>query len=306
MNLTVVSTFYRFVSLSPEQVEAIRRRLLEGATRENARGLVLLGSEGINGTIAGSAQAIGMIKELLLAVPEFSGLFFKDSHARKPPFRRFKIDLRREIVTLKADTSTPTKRNNHLTAAEWQKLIESGDPDLLLVDTRNSYETQLGKFHGAFDPGITKFSDFRNVARSGVIPKDKKVLMYCTGGIRCEKAILEMQRAGYEKVYQLEGGILKYLEEFPCRAFEGECFVFDHRVAVDQQLQPSTRYGLCPHCGNPAEQPAPCAQCGTAQRVCEACRTVPERNTCSKNCAYHFRRAQRRAASAMAGSALAE
>jgi UPF0176 protein len=119
--------------------------------------------------------------------------------------------------------------------------------------------------------------------------------MYCTGGIRCEKASLEMMNQGYQEVYQLSGGILKYLEEFPDTLFDGECFVFDHRVSVDQNLQPSRRYKLCPHCGNPAEVSVTCSKCSTNAVVCAGCLKAPEHHTCSKNCAEYVRRHQKQA-----------
>jgi UPF0176 protein len=112
-------------------------------------------------------------------------------------------------------------------------------------------------------------------------------LIYCTGGIRCEKAIVEMNNHGFDNVYQLDGGILNYLEKFPNQKFEGECFVFDHRVAVDQDLKPSQTYGLCPHCGQPAEEKIECVRCDTVVAVCNECRDQHGKRTCSKNCAYH-------------------
>jgi len=114
--------------------------------------------------------------------------------------------------------------------------------------------------------------------------------MFCTGGIRCEKAVPEVQRLGYGNVYQLQGGILRYLEEYPEGFYRGECFVFDHRVAVDSGLQPSKLYKLCPHCGNPAQEQVSCCNCGAAAVVCKRCLEQPGRKTCSKNCAYHARR----------------
>lgn len=156
--------------------------------------------------------------------------------------------------------------------------------DTVLLDTRNSYETAIGKFRGAVDPGIEAFHEFPGFIQKAGLPKNKTVMMYCTGGIRCEKALLEMEKQGYEHVYQLEGGILAYLEQFPDKNFEGECFVFDHRVAVDQHLRPSTVYGLCPHCGHAGNVEIRCS-CGTVQKVCSTCYSTASRKTCSKRCA---------------------
>lgn len=160
----------------------------------------------------------------------------------------------------------------------------------MLLDTRNVYETAIGKFRGAVDPKLQKFSEFSDFVTASDIPKNKKVLMYCTGGIRCEKASLEMQRLGFEDVYQLSGGILKYLEEFPDGPFEGECFVFDHRVAVDKNLRPSKQYKLCPHCGNPGDKSISCRKCGAQAIICDGCANNEYKVSCSKNCAHHLER----------------
>jgi UPF0176 protein len=124
--------------------------------------------------------------------------------------------------------------------------------------------------------------------KNSAIPKDKKVLICCTGGIRCEKAIVEMQQQGFEHVYQLDGGILKYIEEMPNQSFEGECFIFDHRVAVDQNLQPSKRYGMCVHCGNPGDIKEACIACTKPSTICAGCKAKGKAQVCSKNCNYHL------------------
>jgi UPF0176 protein len=156
----------------------------------------------------------------------------------------------------------------------------------VIVDARNDYEYAIGKFKGAIDPSIKTFSEFPEFVKKGELPKDKKVMMYCTGGIRCEKALLEMEKQGYSDVYQLEGGILAYLQQFPEGNFEGECFVFDKRVAVDQHLQPSQTYHICPHCGNPGTLEVNCLACNKQAIVCYGCAKEERHKTCSKNCAY--------------------
>ena len=140
------------------------------------------------------------------------------------------------------------------------------------------------------DPNIDKFTEFPKYLESQNIGKDKKMMIFCTGGIRCERGILELQRQGYENVYQLEGGILKYLEEYPHDQFTGECFVFDHRVAVDQELKPSKKYGLCPHCGQPSSIKIECKRCDTENLLCDKCVEIEwKKDTCSKNCAYQYK-----------------
>ena len=217
---------------------------------------------------------------------------FKESESARAPFRRFKVDIRPEIVTLKQEVPRPEQSPSHLPPKEWQAVLDSGE-DVLVLDTRNWYETAIGKFKSAVDPKLAKFSEFPEYVEKLDTPKEKKILMYCTGGIRCEKAIFEMHKRGFNNVFQLEGGILKYLEEFPNRDFEGECFVFDHRVSLDQALQPSQQYALCPHCGDPAATLIPCVRCSTEAKVCEKCLKDPAFKTCSKNCAYHVRKGSR-------------
>ena len=145
-------------------------------------------------------------------------------------------------------------------------------------------------FENAIDPKIAKFSDFKNFMEREALPKDKKLFLYCTGGIRCEKAVPEVMRLGYKNVYQLEGGILKYLEEYPEGHFKGECFVFDRRVSVDSNLKPTNMYSSCPHCGNPGKERIACSNCGCDTVVCHRCVSRADRNACSKNCAHHIRR----------------
>jgi UPF0176 protein len=285
-----VAAFYKFIELDAERLAVLRTELETFAAREGVLGLVVLGSEGVNATVSAAPEIMERFKAKLQDLLFPCEISFKDSVAPKAPFVRFKVDLRPEIITTK-DTSISAELSagTHLTPQEWHEAMSS-DPNVVLVDTRNVYETEIGAFKGAVDPQIVKFSDFGRFAESGVLPRDKKLLMYCTGGVRCEKAVPEMKRLGYENVFQLEGGILKYLEEYPAGYFEGECFVFDHRVAVDGDLQPSRTYKLCPHCGNPAREVVQCARCDTSAVVCHRCIKVSDKRTCSKNCAYHVRR----------------
>jgi UPF0176 protein len=158
--------------------------------------------------------------------------------------------------------------------------------DIVVVDARNSYEYNIGKFKNAVDCGTYRFSEFEAFAEQANLPKDKPVLMYCTGGIRCEKASLAMQEKGFNEVYQLDGGILAYLEQFPNGLFEGECFVFDKRTAVDQQLQPTNVYDTCPHCGMPGSESVLCKACNSEQKICSDCSKLAHCHTCSKHCAH--------------------
>lgn len=291
MNKIKVTTFYHFSPLSGDALETLAKRLTTRAAELDIKGLLIIGVEGTNSTIAGAPDAIETFKSNLEEIFGFSGIIFKDSFTDKPPFKRFKVDIREEIVTLDRPEIKPApgQKDWHLSPKDWDKTLKQ-EKDIVLIDTRNDYETKLGKFKDAITPPLTMFNQFPDyVAKSG-IPKDKKVLMYCTGGIRCEKALLEMRSQGYDNVYQLDGGILKYLEEFPNQEFEGECFVFDSRVAVDQNLQPSSNFKLCPHCGDPGDQLISCTHCRKDAIICKDCKNLSEsRSTCSKNCEYQFR-----------------
>jgi UPF0176 protein len=284
-----VSTFYLFKRLEDNFIKQLKDRLEALAEVEPSLcGLILLGSEGINSTIAGSEQAVKKLKQLISLELEDS-IWFKDSKCEFLPFSRFKVKIKPEIVTLGRPDLVPDKKvNHHLSPEEWDQAL--ADEDVVCIDTRNTYETDIGIFKGALDFRIDDFQEFTAKMQESGIDKDKKILIYCTGGIRCEKAILELQELGYNNVFQLNGGIINYLAEKPNSNWQGECFVFDHRVALDQNLQPSKQFYLCPHCGQPGTQAIECRQCGTEQVVCDTClEAAPEKETCSKNCANHYK-----------------
>lgn len=285
MSKISITTFYRFKPLDAERVQGLKTQMETIARTWNLRGLVLLGAEGINLTVSGDSAAIERFKA---ALPVWLGTengHFKDSISERHPFEIFTVKVKEEIVTMgRPDLSPESTVNGHLSPEQWEAALS--DPETVVLDTRNDYEVAIGKFKGAVDLNTKEFSDFPERVRASGIPKDRKILMYCTGGIRCEKAILAMQELGYGRVFQLDGGILNYLERFPRRSFEGECFVFDYRVAVDQDLRPTQRYRLCPHCGQAADIPIDCAQCDTHTLICGSCRDSGV-NTCTKNCAHH-------------------
>lgn len=283
-----VSTFYRFTPFaSPEQVKL---QLEEKALSLNVRGLIIIGTEGLNATASADDEAnMKAFKAFICQLVSTPNLFFKDSVSSKNPFRRFKVKIREEIVTLGTPELIPPEgAHYHLSPTEWNHVLEN-EKDFLLIDTRNWYETKIGTFKGAVNPGIDKFTEFPTYVEKHQIPKDKKMLIFCTGGIRCEKGILELQRQGFDNVYQLEGGIINYLQQFPNKNYEGECFVFDHRVALDQNLKPTEKYGLCPHCGQPSIVEIQCKRCDTEELICEECHQLDfKKDTCSKNCSYQF------------------
>ena len=238
----LITAFYHFEQLDPERRSALEQRLYATARATGLRGLCLLGPEGLNMTCSGDQAATEALEALLADEFGAAASRAQRSESMRQPFRHFKVRRRKEIVTLGRPDLVPNgPRTKHLSPLEWDQAM--ADPDAIVLDTRNDYEIALGKFKGAVDLDTKEFRDFPDKVRAANLAKDKPVLMYCTGGIRCEKALLELEEQGFENVRQLEGGILNYLKEFPDRAFEGECFVFDYRVAVDQQLRPTTRYG---------------------------------------------------------------
>ncbi len=282
-----VMTTYRFKPFPKTELSDIRKQLEDYALNSGLRGLVLLGVEGLNLTVSGDAQSIAGFGDLLKKILQQQDLFFKNSLTDKHPFHAFKVKIKPEIVTLGRPGMAPNKTQyHHLSPEEWNTALN--EPDTVVIDTRNDYEVEIGKFKNAIDFGIKEFRDFPKAMQKSGINKDQKVLIYCTGGIRCEKAILELQDQGYKNVFQLDGGILNYIEKMPNRDFEGECFVFDYRVAVDQQLEPSKNYKLCPHCGQPGNNQIQCMQCGTDAIICKHC-LQKDLQTCSKNCSHHHK-----------------
>lgn len=286
-----ITTFYKFVKIEHDQLKNTQEHFKKIAKEKDIKGLMLLASEGVNSTVcAPSETALNEFKEETKKYFQLTDGEFKDSTANKQIFRIMKVAIRKEIVTLNIPDYEPELHNpKHLTPKEWNEAVK--DPNAVIVDTRNWYENNLGMFKNAIDLKIDEFTEFKDKLASLNLPKDKKILIYCTGGIRCEKAHKQTQELGYENVYQLKDGILRYLEEFPNQEFLGECFVFDERVAVDQNLQPSSTYAFCPHCGQPAKIIQNCKRCETGYKICDSCsHDVNTNELCSKDCAYQFKR----------------
>jgi len=282
-----ITTFYKFDNISSDEVHRRATVLKNLSQKLNIRGLVILGTEGFNLTVSGKEIDLQEFKQQFYEWG-YTDLLMKDSEAQKHPFRLFKVQIRKEIVTLGAEVEVPKmSSNHHLSTEEFHKAMQ--EDDVVVIDTRNWYETDIGKFKKALDFRIKEFSEFPKKIQGANIPKDKKVLIYCTGGIRCEKAIEDMKKQGYDNVYQLEGGILKYFEDISHGDFEGECFVFDHRVAVDQKLQPSQKFRLCPHCGQPGTLKIECVRCDHPAVICVSCSKQEYYKTCSKNCAHQVK-----------------
>lgn len=247
---TRVVALYRFAPLP--QYQELRKPLAEFCCARGIKGTLLLAQEGVNGTLAGTPDAVSQLVGQLEAIPGLAPLEAKYSDAAHMPFHRMKVRLKREIVTMGVPEVDPVGgAGRYVEPADWNALIS--DPGTVVVDTRNDYEVAIGRFAGAFDPRTARFGDFPAWARAN---RDRlagrKVAMYCTGGIRCEKATAFVKSLGVDEVFHLKGGILKYLEEVPAgeSLWEGECFVFDERVAVGHGLEPGETT-LCRACRHP-------------------------------------------------------
>lgn len=245
-----VAALYQFIKL--DNLEAKRTQLLHRCQELNIKGTLILAEEGINGTIAGTRSAIDAIAIELKEQLGVTDLEYKESLAEEMPFYRLKIKIKKEIVTLGQDEVDPTcVVGDYIDPKDWNAVIS--DPETLVIDTRNDYEVQIGSFKGAINPETDSFTEFPEYVEQTVDAKKyKKVAMFCTGGIRCEKASSYMLGKGFEKVMHLKGGILKYLEEIPEEEslWEGDCFVFDNRVAVTHGLKPGS-HKLCHGCRMP-------------------------------------------------------
>ncbi len=271
MNYTVAA-FYQFTPLL--DAPALRLALKEALTPLGLCGTLLVAPEGINGTLAGSEDAVEALLTLLHAEVGLPRAAVKFSHAPEKPFHRLKVRLKREILTFGQPQADPSVQTGTPVAPQdWNALL--ADPDVLLLDTRNAYETRLGSFAGATDPGLSQFTEFVDYARHALDPaRHTKIAMFCTGGIRCEKASSFLLSEGFAEVYQLEGGILKYLEDVPAAEsrWQGECYVFDHRMAVGPGLS-TGRYAMCFACGEAlteADQTHPQFEEGAACPFCYA------------------------------------
>ena len=260
-----VAAFYRFTPI--HHPVALRQELLRAGLAAGLRGTVLVADEGVNGTICGSAAGVEGLLELLRCQSGLADLEARTSWSGEQAFHRLKVRLKREIVTMgcaavqltpppAAEPAAPASRpGTHVPPQAWQELI--ADPTTLVIDTRNSYEVALGSFAGAIDPGLESFREFPQWVDQQLAPlvaarRPERLALFCTGGIRCEKATAYLRQQGFEGVHHLQGGILRYLEEVPPEQshWQGECYVFDQRVALNHRLEPGG-FSLCHACGLP-------------------------------------------------------
>ncbi len=250
MSSIVVAALYRFVTL--ENYRDLQQPILEQMRSAGVRGTLLLASEGINGTVAGDRMGIDRLLAFLREDPRIEGLDVKESLCDEMPFKRSRVRLKKEIVTLGVEGIDPQRSvGTYVDPQQWNELIS--DPEVTLIDTRNDYEVAIGTFQGATNPRTRSFREFPEFAENNLDPeKHPKIAMFCTGGIRCEKSTSLLKQLGFAEVYHLRGGILKYLEEIDEdeSLWEGECFVFDGRVAVGHGLRESDHV-MCFGCGWP-------------------------------------------------------
>ena len=248
--MLTICALYKFTRLDDfEEIQGPLKIFLESL---NIRGTLLLAKEGVNGTISGDNDSIMKSLDYLQKDERLVGLEYKFSYSEKPPFKRLKVKLKKEIVTLGVSDIDPIfSSGTYVKPADWNELVN--DPDVVLIDTRNNYEFEIGSFKGSINPNTETFREFPAYTKNNLEKyRDKKIAMFCTGGIRCEKSTAYLKSKGFENVFHLQGGILKYLEEIKEdeSLWEGECFVFDDRVAVKHNLELG-KYDQCHACRFP-------------------------------------------------------
>ncbi|RYY43711.1 MAG: rhodanese-related sulfurtransferase [Sphingomonadales bacterium] len=274
-----IAALYQFTRF--DDVAVLQGPLAEKCRAHGVKGTLLLAPEGINGTIAGTDDGIGEVLAHIRALPGCAALEVKESRAAAMPFHRMKVRLKREIVTMGEPDIDPLAVGHYVAPQDWNALIDQ--PDTILIDTRNDYEVALGTFTGATDPRTKSFREFPEWFRAHreELGEAPRVAMFCTGGIRCEKATAFLKAEGLDQVYHLKGGILAYLEHVPPEQsrWEGDCFVFDERVTVRHGLEPGS-YELCRACRTPIgpdEKASPLYEAGISCSACHGERTDAQR-----------------------------
>ena len=270
MSEVIVAALYRFATLPDvaRHAEALR----QCCEQAGVRGTLLLADEGINGTIAGSRAGIDAVGEYLRSVPALAGMEYKESTSAQMPFARLKVKVKREIVTMGVEGLDPARgAGTYVEPEQWNQLIS--DPDTLVIDTRNDYEVGIGSFRGAVAPGTAHFREFPDyVTRELRGQEQRPIAMFCTGGIRCEKGTAYLRQQGFEHVHHLKGGVLRYLETVPAEEslWDGECYVFDERVAVSHGLAQGQTV-QCEACGAPVSAEQQASEAFVAEISCPAC-----------------------------------
>lgn len=282
--MNTVTLYYNFVTIAdPERFCLEHKRFCQSL---DLFGRVYIASEGINGTLGGSTENIQKYQNFLRTLPGFEKTQFKDDQCDHVPFVKLIVKTRPEIVSLKASMDLDPEKNpqSHLSPKEWREVLES-DEDITLIDVRNDYETEIGHFEGAICPPVRNFFDFEKWMDEQKLEKDKKVLMYCTGGIRCEKFSILMKEKGFEDVNQLDGGIINYAQKEGDAHYKGKCFVFDDRLSIPIEKDQKEPIGRCAITGEPSDTYINCANLDCNKLfICSKEGAKKYEGCCSKEC----------------------
>ncbi len=276
----IVSSFYKYIDLLDP--ESFQKEHQEFCNALEIKGKVLVAQEGINGSVSGTKEQIKEYEEKLNSYKEFSDLTFKRTLSSEHPFKKTIVRIREEIVTSKLKVD-PKKTGKYITPLALKKLYDT-QQDFLLLDARNAYESAIGRFKNAITPNIDIFRDFPKVLSTLQPYKEKKIVLYCTGGVRCEKASAFLLKEGFKDVHQIEGGIINYITQFPDTYFEGRCFVFDDRLSVPTG-EKTKDISLCEKCHVPCSLYINCSNisCDRLFLCCDSCK-IEFQSTCSKIC----------------------
>ena len=279
MDKIIVSSFYKYIDLN--NLEEFQKEHLGFCKNLGIKGKILISKEGINGTVSGTLKQINEYETKILSYAEFSDIYFKRTLSDKHPFRKTIARIRDEIVSSNFGVEAK-KAGNHLKPSELKNLYDT-NADFVIIDARNNYESKIGKFKNAITPDIETFRDFKKVVSDLRQYKDKKIVLYCTGGVRCEKASVLLIKEGFKDINQVDGGILNYIEQYPGTYFEGRCFVFDDRLSIETGYAKDIT--LCERCHEPCGEYTNCSntKCDKLFVCCKDCRTKFN-NTCSKPC----------------------
>jgi len=277
----VVSSFYKYTAI--ENSEKLKNKLFKLCTSLDIKGRILVGKEGINGSVCGYQENIEKFKKELKKISSFSGMEFKEQETQKNAFGRLYVSVRKEIVHLGLDVDLKNTAR-FLAPKELKELLDKKE-DIVLLDTRNNYETKIGRFKNAIELGIENFRDFPKKISQIEDYKNKKIVTYCTGGIRCEKASALLIENGFSNVSQLKGGILNFGKEFPDTYWEGKCFVFDERIAINLNRKDKGMLAACELCGKNGEDYINChnLDCDRLFSCCDECKTSFNAS-CSEEC----------------------
>jgi UPF0176 protein len=277
----IVSSFYKYVNLKGD-LERLRGNYIKFCKKIGIKGKILIVKEGINGSASGTVEQINEFKKHLLKNKFFNDLTFRENFSNDYAFKRMLVKVRNEIVTsgLKADLKD---NGEHISPKKLKEMLDKKE-DIILLDARNDYESKIGKFKAAITPNIHEFRQFKRLLKDLAKYKDKKIVMYCTGGVRCEKSSAFLKENGFKNVFQLEGGIINYINQFPDSHFEGRCFVFDNRISIPSGSK-NTEISMCDYCHIPSSRYINCIneKCDKFFICCEECDKIM-RHSCSKQC----------------------